>query len=94
MNTSYQLTGLQLSSVFLLPLEVFCADDSKISLLFSYWQMLVGHGVVTVYFVVVSNLHHYTIAKVKLHLILVGLIIQLVDVFSRLYYVVWVFALC
>ena len=27
----------------LLPLEVFGDDDSMISLLFSYWQLLVGH---------------------------------------------------
>ena len=72
-----------------LPLLVFDDDDSEISLLFSYWQLLVGHGVVAIY-IVVSNVHHCAFANIKFHLPLVGLIFQLFDVFLKLYYVILV----
>ena len=72
----------------LLPLDVFSDDDFKISLLFSYWQLLVGHGVVVIY-IDVSNVHHCQFTNIKFHLPLVGTIFQLVDVFVKIYYVLW-----
>ena len=60
-----------------------------ISLLFSYWQLLVGHGVLAIY-IVVSNVHHCGFVNIKFHLTFVGPIFQLADVFLRLYYVFWV----
>ena len=79
------------NSVWLLyrsAVHVMAADDaSKIPLLFSYWHLLVGHGVVAIY-IVVSNVHRCEFANIKFHLPFVGPIFQLVDVFLRLYYVV------
>ena len=72
----------------LLPLEVFGDDDSKISLLFSYWQLLVGHGVVAIY-IVVSNVHHCAFVNIKFNLPLVGPMFQVAYVFLKLYYVLW-----
>ena len=56
-ESKYSIGGFAALLHLLLPLEVFGDDDSKISLLFSYWQLLVGHGVVSIY-IVVSNLRH------------------------------------
>ena len=55
----------------LLLLEVYSDYDYKISLLFSYWQLLVGHGVVAIY-IVVSNVHHCSFLNINLHLPHVG----------------------
>ena len=88
-ESEYSIGGFASSLCLLLPLNIFCDNDSKISLLFSYWQLLVGHGVVAIY-IVVSNVHHCTFVNIKFHLPLMGPIIQLVDVFLKLYYVLWV----
>ena len=84
MNPSNLLAVLQLFSVC--RCQVICDDDSKISLLFSYWLLLVGHGVVAIY-IVVSNEHHCAFANIKLHLLLVGPIFKLFHLFLKLYYV-------
>ena len=71
------------------PLLVFGYDDSKISMLFSFWRRLVGHGVI---YILMSNEHHCTFFNIKFHLTLVGTIFQLVDffvVFFKLHYVIW-----
>ena len=78
-ESKYSIGGFAIFLVLLLPLKVFGDNDSKISLLFSYWQLLVGHGVVAIY-IVVSNVHHCIFVNIKFHLPLVGPIFQLVDV--------------
>ena len=85
----YSSGGFPTFLCLLLPLKVFGDNDSKISLLFSYWHLLVGHGVVAIY-VLVSNVHQCTFVNIEFHLPLVGIIFQLVDVFLKLYYVLWV----
>ena len=88
-ESEYSIGSFTAFLCLLLSLEVFGDDDYEISLLFSYWQLLVGHGVVAIY-IAVSNEHHCAFANTKFHLPLVGQIFRLVDVFSKLYYVVWV----
>ena len=85
----YPIDGFATFFCLLLPFKAFGDNDSKISLLFSYWQLLVGHDVVAIY-IVVSNVHYCTFINIKFHLSLVGPIFQLVDVFLKLYYVPWV----
>ena len=84
-ESEYSIGGFATFLCLLLPLEVFGDNDSKISLLFSCWQLLVGYGVVAIY-IVVSNVHHCTFVNIKFHLPLVGPIFQLVDVFLKLCY--------
>ena len=85
-ESEYPIGSFAAFLCLLLPLEVFGGNDSKISLLFSYWKVLVGHGVVAIY-IVVSNVHHCICAfpNIKLHLPIVDPIIRLVDVFLKLY---------
>ena len=68
----------------LLPLiKVFGDNESKISLLFSYWQLLVGHGVVAID-IVAFNVRHCTFVNIKFHMPLVGPIFQLVGLLEAL----------
>ena len=88
----YSIGGVAAFLCLLLPLaEVFGDDESirSLSLLFSYWQLLVRHCVDAIH-IVVSNVHHCTFANIKLHLPLVGPLYPLVDIFLKLYYIFWV----
>ena len=89
MNPSSLLAVLQLFSVccchlrslvIMIPRSLCCSVTGK---------LLVGHGVVAIY-IVVSNVHHCAFVNIQFHLPLVGQIFELVDVFLKLYYVVWV----
>ena len=74
-ESKYSIAGFATFLCLLLPLKVFGDNDSKISLFFSYWQLLVGHGVVAIY-IVVTNVHHCTFVNIKFYLPLVGPIFQ------------------
>ena len=63
-ESEYSIGGFAAFLCLLLPLEVFGDDDSMISLLFSYWQVLVGHGVVAIH-IDVSNVHHCAFANIN-----------------------------
>ena len=55
-ESEYSIAGFEDFLCLLLPLQVFGDNDSKISLLFACWQLLVGHGVVVIC-IAVSNVH-------------------------------------